>query len=253
MLCFLTNFKPVGASDLRILLYGPVGAGKSSFINSAVSTILGYPVNIAEATAMCQTTSFTVQYKTHEVKYSSGIKVPIVFNDTMGLEVRRGGVLPEDIKLAMKGHVNDGYTFNSRFALASNNVHYYRRYPSVSDKVHVLVCVLDANVTGIDPSILEKMEKVREAARDLGIPQMAIITHIDEICENTENDVKNVYKSRVLKATMEELSQTVEIPIHNIFPVWNNYEGAQKEEVDVLLLTALKHMIEYGGNNMLKR
>ena len=40
-----------------------------------------------------------------------------------------------------------------------------------------------------------------------GIPQMAIITHIDEACGETEKDLRNVYKSKHLKKKVSLLTQ----------------------------------------------
>lgn len=37
-----------------------------------------------------------------------------------------------------------------------------------------------------------------------GIPQMAIITFIDQACKETEKDLKNVYKSKQIKKKVSE-------------------------------------------------
>lgn len=46
---------------------------------------------------------------------------------------------------------------------------YYNKDPSENDKVHVLVFVVPANTAGsLSDGVLQKMNKIREEARDLG-------------------------------------------------------------------------------------
>lgn len=68
----LNNFQPGNSevNPLRILLYGPVGAGKSSFINSVDSAIQGRIKNRALADSMTGN-SFTLVVKAIlHIKYS---------------------------------------------------------------------------------------------------------------------------------------------------------------------------------------
>lgn len=246
LLNFARTFKPEGASHVRVLLYGPVGVGKSTFINTVGKLIVGRNVNAAAA-CPSNTGSFTVTFRQHQFKFgeSENRPVPVVFNDLMGLEGEEKGVQTEDIKLAMKGHVVEGYEFNPSHALPEENK-YFKSDPTIDDKVHVLVCMLNANATEVNSSILPKMKEIREMARDLGIPQVAVLTHIDTLCTQIEEDIQNVYRSKILKEKMDKFSAEVGIPINYVYAVWNHYEGSNRNAADTLILTALKDILDFG-------
>uniref|UniRef100_A0A3B5QKE3 Interferon-induced protein 44-like n=1 Tax=Xiphophorus maculatus TaxID=8083 RepID=A0A3B5QKE3_XIPMA len=249
---YLKEFQPHNeeATHIRVLLYGPVGVGKSSFINSVNNVLQGRMTNEALASATTSDQSFTKIYKTHKIKKESrGNYYPFVFNDIMGLEDGDGrGVRADDIKLALEGHVMDGYKFNPVSSLCDGD-HGYNSSPSISDRVHVLVCIYSANAPQMRSSVLQKMKEIREAASELGIPQLAILTHIDAACGETEKNLKNVYKSKHLKKKMGDFSSSLGIPMNCILPLKNYSDEIQlNPDVDTLILNALKLMIDFGDD-----
>ncbi|XP_029911289.1 interferon-induced protein 44-like [Myripristis murdjan] len=173
----------------------------------------------------------------------------------MGLEMdKKGGVHPEDIKLAMKGHVKDGYMYNPGSKLSEDSQH-YNAEPTLNDKVQVLVCVVPADKAALlTQDDVRKIRDIRETASDLGIPQLAVITKIDLACPLIEKDLKNVYKSKYLKETMQKFSDLVGIPMNCIFPVKNYHEEIDvNDDVDSLILSVLRRIINCGEdfiNNM---
>ncbi|XP_014858143.1 PREDICTED: interferon-induced protein 44-like [Poecilia mexicana] len=164
----MKDFQPQNeeVKAIRVLLHGPVGAGKSSFINSVNSVLQMRMTNEALASSTTSDQSFTIKYQTYKIKKEGKENIyPFVFNDVMGLE-EKTGVKEEDIKLALKGHVKDGYKFNPVSSLSDGD-HGYNSSPSISDRVHVLVCIYDANASEMKEPVLQKMKKIREAASEL--------------------------------------------------------------------------------------
>ncbi|XP_016521566.1 interferon-induced protein 44-like, partial [Poecilia formosa] len=250
LLQYVKNFKSQNeeVKAIRVLLCGPVGAGKTSFINSVNNVLQGRMTNTVLTSNITFDQSFTKNYKTYKFKKEGrGNVYPFVFNDVMGLE-ERTGVRTDDIILALKGHVKDGYKFNPSASLSDGDFG-YNSYPSISDRVHVLVYIYDNNASYLKPSILQKMREIREAAQELGIPQFAILTHIDEACGETEKNLRNVYRSKHLKRKMCDFSSSLGIPKNHILLVKNYTSEIQLDpDVDALILSALRLIIDFGGN-----
>ncbi|XP_074513076.1 interferon-induced protein 44-like [Sebastes fasciatus] len=249
-LTFVKDFQPHNdeVQQLRVLLYGLTGSGKSSFINSVESVLRGRITGQALEDATIGK-SFTTKYRTYKIqKGDRGTFYPFAFTDIMGLEVgTHSGVGLEDIKLAMKGHIKDGYTFKPCSEISEDN-QYYNKDPTLKDRVHVLVCVISAStVNMLSTETITKMREVRLAATDMGIPQLAILTKIDEACPEVNTDIRNLSKSKYLKEKTYELSGTMGFTPNCIFPVKNYYsEIDTNDDTDALILSALRRMITYG-------
>ncbi|XP_054915811.1 interferon-induced protein 44-like [Poeciliopsis prolifica] len=244
----MQEFQPQNEeATIRVLLYGPVGAGKSSLINSVNNVLQSRMTNDALASGTISSHSFTKIYKTYKIKKEGrGNFYPFVFNDIMGLE-EGSGVRTDDIKMALKGHVKDGYKFNPSSSISAGDSG-YNSSPSVSDRVHVLVCIFNVN-TQIKPSVLQKMREIREAASDLDIPQLAILTHIDAACGETQSDLRNVYRSKYLKKKIGDFSSSLGIPMNCILPMKNYSDETELDsDVDALILNALKLIVNFGDD-----
>ncbi|KAM3602973.1 uncharacterized protein V6R79_014268 [Siganus canaliculatus] len=234
--------------QVRALVYGPIGAGKSSFINSVQSALYGRISSMAMVENMSGR-SCTREHVTYRIQKGAPHSFyPFVFTDMMGLESRRG-VHMDDLKLAMKGHVKDGYKFNPESPLSEND-DFYNRHPKTNDRVHVLVWVVPApNINLMFPEMCQKIQDIKKTGGALGIPQVVILTKIDELDPEIRRDLKNVYRSHQLKEMMEMFNHHSNIPMSSIFPVKNYYgEISVNSDVDSLILSALTTIINYGDD-----
>ncbi|XP_053532199.1 interferon-induced protein 44 isoform X3 [Ictalurus punctatus] len=201
--CFLEeklrNFK-LCSSDVkfvRILVVGEVGAGMSSFIN-AVNNAFQERITSGALVDGRSGTSCTTIYKTHHIKGKDGSRLPFVFSDVMGLESADGqGVHVQDIITALKGFLEEGYKFNPVTPASQKD---YNKNPKTSDKPFCLVNVIAASTVSLmEQNLIEKMNLIRGVAIEYNLPQVIIMTKVDEVCPLVKQDLRKVYTSKKIK------------------------------------------------------
>uniref|UniRef100_A0A3B1J9Z8 G domain-containing protein n=1 Tax=Astyanax mexicanus TaxID=7994 RepID=A0A3B1J9Z8_ASTMX len=236
------------------LLMGPIGTGKSTFINSIRTTFQGY--NCASAPSSSEIAdglgkdSYTLQLRSHKLRNGKDGFLPFVMIDTMGVEAGdSNGIHTDDIVSTLQGRIKDGYDFNPSAAIREKDPR-YNHNPTMKDKIHCLVFVLPADkISMVDDDILKKMKTVRKRARDAGIPQVVIMTMVDKACPLVKDDLKKIYTSKKIKKKMEECSTKVGVPMNYIFPIKCYSEEVEPQvEIDALILMALTNMVNFAND-----
>ncbi|XP_042604852.1 interferon-induced protein 44-like [Cyprinus carpio] len=249
----IKNHKPLmtSVSRVRILMIGPVGAGKSSFFNSINSIFTGHVTN--KAMSGSAGTSLTVQFRTYPVNDGrEGKPLPFVLCDTMGLEEQSGAGLDiEDISSILQGHVPDRYKFNP-MAPFQPDKQKSSRPASLQEKIHCVVYVIDATkISLMSDKLQEKLASIRRKVNSLGISQIVLMTKVDEACPLVEEDLQSLYVSSYIKTKVRrgELSVALGVPVSCVLPVKNYSQELELElNCDVLLLTALQQILRFADD-----
>ncbi|XP_023810030.1 interferon-induced protein 44-like [Oryzias latipes] len=242
----IESYKPSisSVSEARVLLVGPVGAGKSSFFNSFKSIFKGHITS--QATPGTSSTSVTTLFRSYSVTPGrEGKSLPLVFCDTMGLEAEeKAGLNIAEISNIINGHIPDRYQFNSSVPLQSE-AQAFRKNPELKDKIHCVAYVIDASKISIMSQNMEdKLKAIRKTVNSSGITQLVLLTKIDEVCPLVKEDITNVYKSIYIKELMQEASIRVGVPLFCVVPVKNYSEVLRLDTtIDILLLSAVDQML----------
>ncbi|CAG5863863.1 unnamed protein product [Menidia menidia] len=171
----------------------------------------------------------------------------LVLCDIMGLgDGEMTGLTLHDILSVVKGHVPEGHKFSPDKPVTSDTFGYVKT-PSLKDKIHCVAFVVDASKIANYPKGLgTTFKKLREHISELGVHQVALLTHVDVICPETAKDMSQVYKSRGIQDTMRKAAALLGMSPSYIVPV-KNYAAELDVDVDtdVLLLSAVDHILQY--------
>ncbi|XP_058249957.1 interferon-induced protein 44-like [Hemibagrus wyckioides] len=240
----ITRWTP-GVSSVqkaRVLLVGAVGAGKSSFFNSFNSMFKGHVT--FRANTGTAGTSLTTQFRVYSIKVN-GKFLPLTLCDSMGLEEGlNAGLDIEDFSNILKGHIQDKYQFNPSMPLQSESP-YFCKAPTVKEKIHAVVYVMDAcKIKLLSDKMIEKLAAFRRKANHMGVPQMVLLTKVDEACRSMGEDLKHVYQSQYIYRMMQEVSVHLGVSLSSVVPVKNYSKELELDlHTDLVLLNAVVQII----------
>ncbi|XP_070817524.1 interferon-induced protein 44 [Chaetodon trifascialis] len=233
-------------TQARVLLLGPVSSGKSSFISSVQSAFFGRVTN--RAMVGSSSTSFTKKLQSFNIRGQKGENPNgLVLCDIMALgDGEMTGLTLHDVLSVIKGHVPEGHKFSPDHPVSTETVGYVKG-PVLRGKIHCVVFVVNASEILTYPKGLRgTFQQLREHISDLGVHQVALMTHIDQICPQTAKDVTQVYKSHIIRDMMDKAGALLGMSTSYIVPVKNySSELAVDVNTDVLLLKAVDHILQY--------
>ncbi|XP_074515976.1 interferon-induced protein 44-like [Sebastes fasciatus] len=247
----IQSYKPDNKSvhQARVLLVGPVGAGKSTFFNSINSVFRGNMTS--QAISGTAGKSLTTQFRSYTIKAGKGGEaVPLILCDTMGLEENAdAGLDIEDLINIYKGHMKDRYRFSSSNPLQADAPG-FKKKATLNDMIHCVVYVVDTcKVSLLTQKMLQKFASIRKKTNQLGIPQILLMTKVDEACPLVAENLQSVYRSVYIQRKARELSESLGIPLSCVLPVKSYSEELELDrDVDILLLTAVEQMLNYSDS-----
>ncbi|KAM9461845.1 interferon-induced protein 44 isoform 2-T2 [Clarias gariepinus] len=242
------SYKPASGavSEARVLLLGPVGAGKSSFISSVQSVFSGRVVNRAMVGSSASV-GFTKKLQAFPIRRSgeSSDSTALTLCDIMGIGDSTGLSL-YDALCVVKGHVIEGHQFSAEEPVRSDTMGFIKK-PTLKDKIHCVVFVVDASkINTYAKGLSTTFQQLREHISSLGVHQVALLTHVDEVCTVTSRDVSQVYRSRDVQQLMVKAGELIGMATSYIVPVRNYSSQLELDDnIDILLLSAVDHILQY--------
>lgn len=225
----------------NILIVGPVGAGKSSFINSIISIAKGRKYSMA-GTGNSER-SWTLNLN----RYTEGALLQqYSFFDCMGIEPNTGsGFHVDDVTFLIKGHIKEGYNFNPASPITVRSAE-YRDSPTIEHEMHCVVYVMNARTIydGIPPAYTQQIKQLQAHLQREHVPRVVVLTKVDELCSEVNSDITNLFKSVKVEEAVKLASEVFGIGRANIHPV-KNYENEYNIEAltNIPILLALRQIM----------
>ncbi|WAR31670.1 IF44L-like protein [Mya arenaria] len=234
--------------EYRVLLIGPVGAGKSSFVNTVCSAFKGRIVQRASCGE--EQHSFTKSYQAYNVKTKKNASLHFRLCDTRGLEPDLG-INIKEFDYLVNGHVPEKYEFNAEASISLEDKMFVVK-PSLAEKVHCVVFVIDASTLNkLDPDVMKKMKEFVKITARGNTKQALLLTKIDIADSCVKESPKHAFKSRRIQDVVVTASKMFGFPRYSILPVKNYEEEAEmREVVDILALLALRKILHFAEDYM---
>lgn len=247
---FIATYEPfedIKIPEVNILLIGHVSAGKSSFLNTINSVFKGEMSS--RACSGGAENSLTKRFEKFRIRDPSTKKyLRFRICDTRGVE-DDVSIKIEDVGFILDGNIPNHYMFEVD-SPASTETQGFVKEPTMKDRIHVVVFVLDGSILDVlSEGVVSKLKEIKSLVVDRGIPHLVFLTKIDKICKLVDKDVSKTYKSSNVEDAIDEAAATIAIPRSQVLPV-RNYEKETilNMDINILALTALKKSLVFADD-----
>ena len=253
-------------SPPNILIFGPVGAGKSSFIRALLEVVACDSEAGGFVTTGKGEGSVTKTLNAYAVRTSQGAHVCTLW-DAAGIEGGKSSTLYKDGVMAqlLKGHFPEGTALTGKL---DDRTAGYRPTPTEGQRIHgVVMCIAAADVS--DDSSAGAIAEFNSIVRDRNIPHLLVITKADEhdpdlldggVCGDDQRgdddvapiqpkvplDMRHIYRSDAIRKLLEKADTTTGFSQVDMAPLANKTKqdvGGIGVPKACLLLGALRKII----------
>ncbi|XP_053391363.1 interferon-induced protein 44-like, partial [Mercenaria mercenaria] len=127
---------------------------------------------------------------------------------------------------------------------------YYISNPKEENKTQCVIFVFDSSKPiNADVKYLQDMEKISRELFKQGIPRIAVLTKVDELCSFVRDDISYIYHSKPVRDKIQALSEIMGLPISHIHPLKNyTHEQFTDDMKDIPILIALKRAFDFAND-----
>jgi len=235
-------YDQLGIKFANILVIGGTGAGKTTFLSTLESVMLGRMSALSPKGK--GTDSLTLNLLKYALDGVPGVRIW----DTKGWSAST--YRTSEMGYIVDGHIPHGFSLQTTMTPESFG---FNQMPKAAQKVHVVLILVGAEAV-TDSGYMARIREFRDLARARGIPIVLGLTKVDQIDKaNLENDamdgsaLTNVFKSTTVRDVIHNLSSASGIDPNYILPIkgyCHEYEHANNIYVDTLALLAVKKLLE---------
>jgi len=238
LLRLVRGYTPVQSPDfqlqfINVLIFGGVGAGKSSFLNSVESVL-------RNRLAMVSIAGEGVSSVTTKVLKFQMSGTRICLWDCPGWTVRdyRTG----ELGYLLDGHLPHNFDFKETVTRRSPG---FVEMPTFADQVHCFVMAIPVGCVS-SREYTDRITELNNFARPRGIITLILLTKIDKYDAKLQNSgLAALNDDDDIGEIIKDLSEATGIIPNYILPVKNyNSERECQLHTDILLLSCLKRMTE---------
>lgn len=155
----------------------------------------------------------------------------------------------EDLGFLLDGNLQNNYTFQLDSEASTKRICFVEE-PTVKEKMHVVVFVLDGSTLDVlSEGAVSKLKDIKRKVVDRSIPHLVFLTKIDKLCKLVEKDVSKTFKSRDVEDAVNNAAEIIALPRSQVLPVKNyEKETTLNTDINILALTVLRKSLVFADD-----